>query len=310
MSCGCSGMREKVSSRQAISIMCHRPDTTVEESVSTVVLYMHRDGCCNQNRNVTLSNDVAGYASAKKKTVFQRFLEKGHTFIEVDSVQSVIENKMRGREIFWPAEYVWLTSCTCQDLPYLVKQVDHVSFKDYSKLSHLSSCRPGISLGNPQVVDLRCLQYHPDGSTVSYKLNYSNKGQSLPQRKGRSMQQSTAVAHNLPLTAYRFLDQGWSSGPPPLSVVGQCLGFCEVLPAVMLLAHVFFCLPLCRLPWSVFCRIVFDRPFVLVTWPYHFNFLFVTVVRRSSNWPCACLTFCRTSSLVTWSLYEMPRCRL
>ena len=174
MSCACSGMREKVSSRQAISIMCHRPDTTVGESVSTVVLYMHRDGCCNQNRNVTLSNDVAGYASAKKKAVFQRFLEKGHTFIEVDSVQSVIENKMRGREIFWPAEYVWLTSCTCQDLSYLVKQVDHVSFKDYSKLSHLSSCRPGISLGNPQVVDLRCLQYHPDGSTVSYKLNYSN----------------------------------------------------------------------------------------------------------------------------------------
>ena len=38
----------------------------------------------------------------------------------------------------------------------------------------LSSIRPGSSAGDPQVVDLRCLQYLPDGS-VSYKINYTEQ---------------------------------------------------------------------------------------------------------------------------------------
>ena len=66
-------------------------------------------------------------------------------------------------------------------------------FRDFSKLDYLSSVRPGSSAGDPQVVDLRCLQYLPDGSvsykinsSVSYKLSYIDQWQPLPQRQRKN----------------------------------------------------------------------------------------------------------------------------
>ena len=41
------------------------------------------------------------------------------------------------------------------------------------------------------------------------------------------------------------------------------------------------------------------------TWPYHCSLRFFPMVRRSSCGPIACCILARTSSLVTWSLYEM-----
>ena len=66
-----------------------------------------------------------------------------------------------------------------------VKQVDYTFFRDFSKLNYLSSIRPGSSAGDPQIVDLRCLQYLPDGS-VSYKINYTDQWRPLPQRRRKN----------------------------------------------------------------------------------------------------------------------------
>ena len=41
------------------------------------------------------------------------------------------------------------------------------------------------------------------------------------------------------------------------------------------------------------------------TWPYHCSLCLFTMVRRSLCGPIACWILARTSSLVTWSLYEM-----
>ncbi len=49
----------------------------------------------------------------------------------------------------------------------------------------LSSIRPGSSAGDPQVVDLRCLQYLPDGS-MSYKINYTDQWRPQPQRRRKN----------------------------------------------------------------------------------------------------------------------------
>ena len=74
---------------------------------------------------------------------------------------------------------------------------------------------------------------------------------------------------------------------------------------LILSSHRFFCLPLFRFPFTVPCRIVFARPEDLETWPNHLSFRFLTRVRSSSYSPMAVWIFLRTSSLVTWSLYEM-----
>ena len=75
--------------------------------------------------------------------------------------------------------------------------------------------------------------------------------------------------------------------------------------SLILSSHLFFCLPLFLFPFTVPCRIVFAKPEDLETWPNHLSFSFLTRVRSSSYSPMAAWIFLRTSSLVTWSLYEM-----
>ena len=75
--------------------------------------------------------------------------------------------------------------------------------------------------------------------------------------------------------------------------------------SLILSSHLFFCLPLFLFPFTVPCRIVFAKPEDLETWPNHLSFRFLTKVRSSSYSPMAAWIFLRTSSLVTWSLYEM-----
>ena len=75
--------------------------------------------------------------------------------------------------------------------------------------------------------------------------------------------------------------------------------------SLILSSHLFFCLPLFLFPFTVPCRIVFAKPEDLEAWPNHLSFRFLTRVRSSSYSPMAAWIFLRTSSLVTWSLYEM-----
>ena len=77
--------------------------------------------------------------------------------------------------------------------------------------------------------------------------------------------------------------------------------------SLILSSHLFFCLSPFLFPFTVPCRIVFAKPEDLETWPNHLSFRFLTRVRSSSYSPIimAAWIFLRTSSLVTWSLYEM-----
>ena len=72
--------------------------------------------------------------------------------------------------------------------------------------------------------------------------------------------------------------------------------------SLMLSSHLFFCLHLLLVPFTVPCRIVFAMPVDLETWPYHLSFCFFTMVRRSSCTSVAFWILLRTSSSVTWSL--------
>ena len=80
-------------------------------------------------------------------------------------------------------------------------------------------------------------------------------------------------------------------------------------PLFVLSSHLFLsALPLLLLPpLTVSCDVVLARPDDREKWPYHFSLCFLTVVRRSSYGPVACWILLRSSSLVTWSLYEMRK---
>lgn len=62
-----------------------------------------------QNRNSTLSNALLRFAKDNDVEVTQKFLCKGHTQMECDSVHATIEKKLKGKDIFVPYQYVQLT---------------------------------------------------------------------------------------------------------------------------------------------------------------------------------------------------------
>ena len=74
--------------------------------------------------------------------------------------------------------------------------------------------------------------------------------------------------------------------------------------SLILSSHLFFCLSLFLFPFTVPYRIFFAKPEDLETLPNHLSFRFLTRVRSLLYSPVAAWTFLRTSSLVTWSLYE------
>ena len=87
--------------------------------------------------------------------------------------------------------------------------------------------------------------------------------------------------------------------------------FCSIfhsrpVHSLMFSSHHFLCLPLHLLPWTVPCRIVLASPDDHVTCPYHFSLPLFTEVKRSSYGPMAFPILAFTSSLVMWSLYEIP----
>ena len=75
--------------------------------------------------------------------------------------------------------------------------------------------------------------------------------------------------------------------------------------SLMSSSHLFLCLPCLLPPFTVPCKMDLARPDERDTLPYHCSLRLFTMVRRSSCGPIACWILARTSSLVTWSLYEM-----
>ena len=69
-------------------------------------------------------------------------------------------------------------------------------------------------------------------------------------------------------------------------------------------SSIFPCSPLPSVTWRT-CKMVLDRPDEWETCPYHCSLHLFAMVRRSLCGLIACWILPWTSSLVTWSLYEM-----
>ena len=119
-------------------------------------------------------------------------------------------------------------------------------------------------------------------------LSYLSR--SLADRWGTTLDFTTSFLHSSRFSAFRSM-----------------MSHSRPVHSLMLSSHLFRCLPLRLPPWTVSCRIVLASPDDRVTCPYHFSLRLFTVVKRSSYGPMAFPILAFTSSLVMWSLYEIPR---
>lgn len=153
---------------------CPLPD-----DVDSIVLYS--DGCTYQNRNAVLANGLTNLAKLLNITIEQKFLEKGHTQMEADSVHSQIERQIRKKIVNVPADYVTaIENARKKPKPYLVTYLNHTFFKNFERLKYFKSIRPGRKVGDPCVTDIRALKYNKNG--LMYKLRFVEEYTHLPNR--------------------------------------------------------------------------------------------------------------------------------
>ena len=138
------------------------------------------DGCTYQNRNHVLASALRHFCKNQDKTVEQKFLERGHTQMEVDSVHATIEKKLKGVEIHLPSDYVKvIKSARKQPEPCQVKYLDHTFFSNYKDFGNLKSIKPGKKITAPNVTNLRALKYTPDG-LMFFKTSFADDWELLP----------------------------------------------------------------------------------------------------------------------------------
>lgn len=146
---------------------------------------IYSDGCTYQNRNVIMANALLHFSVQYNIQIEQKFLEKGHTTMECDSVHACIERKLKNRDIFLPADYVVATKeARKKPFPYDVKYLNHDFVKDYTakNLQYYDSIRPGKKAGDPVVTDIVCLKYNNLENGIEYKIRYEEDYQQLPRR--------------------------------------------------------------------------------------------------------------------------------
>ena len=155
-----------------------------EECSRANQITIYSDGCGYQNRNVTLANALLHFSEGERKTITQKFLTKGHTQMEVDSAHSLVERKIKGKEIYTPAGYISAIKEARPSKPFEVQELQHTFFIDFDlKDAGYRSIRPGHKSGDPLLIDVVALQYRPEGN-IYYKIDFDNDWEILPARRG------------------------------------------------------------------------------------------------------------------------------
>ncbi|XP_046673056.1 uncharacterized protein LOC124362522 isoform X1 [Homalodisca vitripennis] len=142
------------------------------------------DGCPPQNKNAVFANALLHFAVANKTTIEQKFLVKGHTRMECDSVHSTIETALKDMPIYLPSQYNEAALKARRiPFPYQSIYLSYSFFKDFSQQNTLiyDSIRPGSRKGDPTVYDIVAIRYKPNRK-IETKLNFKSNYEELPRR--------------------------------------------------------------------------------------------------------------------------------
>ena len=95
---------------------------------------IYSDGCTYQNRNTVLSNMLINLSVTKNIVEIHKYLEPGHTQMECDSVHSTVENALRKKPVFCPANYVEAIRCARRKQPYDAIKIKQSKYKHLQEL--------------------------------------------------------------------------------------------------------------------------------------------------------------------------------
>lgn len=108
-------------------------------------IVMYSDGCSYQNRNVVLSNALLSLCVEKDITIEHKYLVVGHTQMECDSPHSLIERRIKNKQIHLTFQLVEsIRAARKNPIPLQVHHLNYKYFLDYESVPmRYSSIRPG-----------------------------------------------------------------------------------------------------------------------------------------------------------------------
>ncbi|KAK3921498.1 Dynein assembly factor 4, axonemal [Frankliniella fusca] len=149
-----------------------------KEGIKKIVFYS--DNCWSQNKNSKVLSMLNSACVKFGITITHRFLEKGHTHMEVDNVHACIENRSQNLDIFTPGQwYAIIKSAKISDPKYKLIEMEQKSILDFKNLAEHQSWNLGISKLREIVLT---------ENNAYYKHNYEDKPRfiiPLPARPGR-----------------------------------------------------------------------------------------------------------------------------
>ena len=147
-----------------VSIQINHLDKELTKNPHYTDVIQWSDNCEYQNKSKELSSAFLNLAKKHNVTIIQKYLEPGHTHMEVDQMHQKIEVSMKGKNIQHPNDYIdIITKARKYPEKYNVEMLDYKFFKNYKKACSISSIRPGRMTGDPHVNDLRLIKYTPTG---------------------------------------------------------------------------------------------------------------------------------------------------
>ncbi|KAF6215898.1 hypothetical protein GE061_000233 [Apolygus lucorum] len=151
----------------------------VNRSKKPVLIFS--DGCERRSRNVVIANALLHLSVTLDVEITQKFLERGHSRFECDTVYNQIREKLGKRDIHLPSQYCALAAkARVRPSPYRTRYLDYSFFKDYSQTSMFyPSIHP--EKRSPTNSGPRFMKYYPSGK-ITYKLTFAEDESPLPMR--------------------------------------------------------------------------------------------------------------------------------
>lgn len=138
-------------------------------------LSMFSDSCAGQNRNqFTMAALVYSVQSTVLDVMHLKFLETGHTQMEVDSIHAVIERRKKAVEIQIPDDWLNVIRSARASRPYVVDELSYSDFLDFKKYSKEIIRTAKIDSNGNKIKwnDIRWLKYDTSSPDVIF-YNYS-----------------------------------------------------------------------------------------------------------------------------------------
>lgn len=155
---------------------------SIPSHIQHVVITSDSTVAQNRNQFITSLLLVAVQCLPQLQTIEQKFLEPGHTEMEVDSMHSTIDRARKRMRISCPYEWPVVLQTARRDKPYHVFEIEREEFFELHKLPRLLNAEQALKA--VPWMKVRCVRVTKGMTTeIEIKLDYSSEYQKVPLQK-------------------------------------------------------------------------------------------------------------------------------